>query len=126
MRCRLLIGITSAALLLAPHSYASDTASQCVPLKAVHDKIVDEHHGRWIDLTDIQRAFLAGVYALNPNTPPGLPLGDKAAVGRLDDHAIVFFIDGDKACSPMPIPEELFKMVGDIGAGVVTHEGQDN
>jgi hypothetical protein len=38
-----------------------------------------------------------------------LPYGDKAVLARLDKDAggLVFFIDGDKACTPMRAPPEL-------------------
>jgi hypothetical protein len=40
-----------------------------------------------------------GVYVLNPNTPPGLPFGDKAVLVQVDGKAdgLVLFIDGEMA-----------------------------
>jgi hypothetical protein len=68
--------------------------------------VVAAHHGRWIELSGDQWQFLRGIYAMNPQTPPGLPYGDRAVLARFDDFGsgIVFFIDGDKACTPMTAP----------------------
>jgi hypothetical protein len=82
--------------------------------------------GTWFVLTDIQRAFVAGVFVLNPNTAPGLPFGDGAALARVkgDKGGLIFFLDGDVACDPMPIPDELIEMLEEIGEGDIFHEGQ--
>ncbi len=41
---------------------------------------------------------------MNPITPPGLPYGDKAALATVEGHdggGVVFFLDGNRACTPM-------------------------
>jgi hypothetical protein len=65
--------------------------------------MVAEHHSRWVELSAEQWQFLRGVYATNPETPPGMPHGDHAVLARFDDmgSGFVFFIDGDRACTPM-------------------------
>jgi hypothetical protein len=35
---------------------------------------------------------------------------------------MVFFIDGDKACTPMPIPVELIAMMRDVATDTISHE----
>ena len=115
--------ISLAVLSFSSAARADDTPSRCIPLQAAHDNAVNEHHGRWIEVTDTQRAFLVGLYVLDPATPAGMPFGDKAAIAWFDDNGVAIFIDGDKACSPMAIPKQVLQMVTDIGAGVVTHEG---
>lgn len=122
------IGLAVVYAAIGPRLALADETptAQCVPVEHMRDSAEAETGGRWIELTDLQRAFLAGVYALNPNTPPGLPVGDKAALATLGDHSggVIFFLDGDRACSPMPAPEELLDMLRHIGAGDVTHAGQ--
>ena len=44
-------------------------------------------NGKWIELTPAQWQFLRGVYALNPETPAGLPYGDKAVLAQIDNGA---------------------------------------
>ena len=102
---------------------AEDSASRCVDV-AAPKAVVAAHHGRWIDLDAKQWQFLRGIYAMNPQTPPGLPYGDHAALARFDDEAggIVFFIDGDKACTPMVAPAELLSMIDDVAANTIKHE----
>lgn len=61
------------------------------------------NHGKRTELTLAQWQFLRGVYVLNPNTPPGLPFGDKAVLAQVDGKAdgLVLFIDGEMACTPL-------------------------
>jgi hypothetical protein len=35
----------------------------------------------------------------------------------------VFFIDGDKACTPMPVPQTLLGMMDDVATAKINHEG---
>lgn len=84
---------------------------------------VATHNGKWTILTNDQRLFLAGIYAMNPQTPPGLPFGDGAALIQTEgqDGGTVIFLDGDKACTPMPVPKELIEMLMNLSE--VRHEG---
>jgi hypothetical protein len=47
---------------------------------------IAERGGAWTALTPGRWQFLRGIYAMNPNTPAGLPYGDLRgqAPGRLD------------------------------------------
>ena len=58
-------------------------------------------------------------------TPPGLPYGDKAALVEIDGRSggMVFFIDGDKACTPMAVPDQLLAMMDDVATTKINHEG---
>jgi hypothetical protein len=116
------------ALIAVGAHGAEDSRPRCVKLSIPRMAIVERDGGRWIALTDTQRAFAAGVYVLNPNTPAGLPFGDKAALARIpgDGGGVIFFVDGDLACSPMPVPAALIEMLQHIGQGDVVHEGQSN
>ena len=86
---------------------------------------IEARNGKWIQLTPEQWEFLRGIYAMNPLTPPGLPYGDKAALAKVDgnDGGLVFFIDGDKACTPMPVPQTLLSMMDDVATAKINHEG---
>jgi hypothetical protein len=85
---------------------------------------VAEHGGAWTILTPGQWQFLRGIYAMNPNTPAGLPYGDSAALAQVEGNAdgLVFFIDDGRACSPMVIPRELVDVLHDIANGKIKHE----
>ena len=85
----------------------------------------EARHGKWIELTSEQWQFLRGIYAMNPLTPPGLPYGDKAALVKIDGNSggMVFFIDGDKACTPMAVPDQLLAMMDEVATAKINHEG---
>ncbi|MGA8583663.1 MAG: hypothetical protein WB715_07480 [Roseiarcus sp.] len=55
----------------------------------------------------------------------GLPYGDKAALAKLDGNSrsLIFFIDGDKACTPMPVPDTLLSMMDDVATARINREG---
>lgn len=77
---------------------SEDSSARCVNVSEPK-AVVAAHHGQWTELDVNQWQFLRGIYAMNPQTPPGLPYGDHAALARFDGRSdgIVFFIDGDKA-----------------------------
>ncbi|MGD1015125.1 MAG: hypothetical protein ABR863_01610 [Roseiarcus sp.] len=101
-----------------------DSASPCVDI-AVPKQAIQAHNGKWIELTGDQWQFLRGIYAMNPATPPGLPYGDKAALAKVegDSGGLVFFIDGDRACTPMPVPDALLGMMNDVATANIKHVG---
>jgi hypothetical protein len=102
----------------APSDLCSDIS---IPKNAVI-----AHGGKWTELTPDQWQFVRGVFVLNPNTPPGLPYGDKAVLAQMDgDGGIVFFIDGDRACTPMALPSALVTMIDAVGTATISHEGKD-
>jgi hypothetical protein len=105
---------------LAGDNYASHCVDASVPRG-----LIEARSGRWIELTPNQWQFLRGIYAMNPQTPPGLPYGDRAVLAQLagDEGGMVFFIDGDKACTPMQVPRELVAMMRDIAINTINHEG---
>ena len=114
----------AAALATLPQlAFAAETA-QCVDV-SVPKHAIEARNGKWIQLTPEQWEFLRGIYAMNPLTPPGLPYGDKAALAKVDgnDGGLIFFIDGDKACTPMPVPDTLLGMMDDVATAKISHEG---
>jgi hypothetical protein len=114
------------ALVVAPHgAFAQDSApSYCVDV-SVPRQAIEARNGRWIELTAEQWQFLRGIYATNPQTPPGLPYGDKAVLAQVDNSSggLVFFIDGDKACTPMRAPPQLLALMQEVATGNINHEG---
>ena len=116
----------AAALVALPHVClaADESVSACVDASAPKSAIM-ARHGRWIELTSAQWQFLRGVYVVNPNTPAGLPYGDKAVLAQVEGKpgGLVFFIDGEMACTPMEIPQALLAMVQDIETAPVNHVG---
>jgi len=98
-------------------------AARCTDV-SVPKSAIAAQNGKWIELTSEQWQFLRGVFAVNPNTPPGLPYGDKAVLAQLDGDpgGLVFFIDGDRACTPMAIPGVLVSMIRDVAAANIYHE----
>jgi hypothetical protein len=113
-------------LLVLPQTAfaASDAGSRCIAA-SVPKAAITARNGKWIQLTPEQWQFLRGIYAVNPNTPPGLPYGDKAVLAQVEGNTggLVFFIDGDKACTPMPIPQELLALMSEVATATINHEG---
>jgi hypothetical protein len=108
-------------------------ATPALAQEAVQSRCIDgsiprgwiaERNGRWIELTADQWQFLRGIYAMNPLTPAGLPHGDHAVLAQVEGEAggLIFFVDGDKACTPMPVPKELIDMLRDVATGAIGHE----
>ena len=113
-------------LTALPHVVqAAESAARCIDA-SVPRQAADANHSRWIELTTDQWQFLRGIYAMNPLTPPGLPFGDKAVLIKIEGGSggMVLFIDGDKACTPMTVPDELLSMMDDVATAKVIHEGR--
>ncbi len=93
--------------------------------------IADVKHakGVWTELTPAQWEFVRGIYTMNPLTPPGLPPGKSAAIFTMPGEAsgLIFFIDGKRACSPMPAPKALRQLIAQISKDVIPplEAGQD-
>lgn len=103
-------------------AFAEPHPHMCAPYADLKT-VVDGRHQTIINLTGEQFQFLRGVSSLDPDTPPGLPYGDKAAwVVRADGTARVIFIDGDKACDGFDLPKELVDMTVSVARGDINHE----
>jgi hypothetical protein len=101
------------AALAAPSQVAfadQNLASHCVDVSVPRNEVV-ARNGKWIELTPDQWQFLRGVYAMDSESAPELPYGDKAALAQIagNSDGLVFFIDGDKACTPMWAPPRTFE-----------------
>ena len=103
---------------------AAERAAHCVDASAPKHA-AEANHGKWIELTSDQWQFLRGIYAMNLLSSPGLPYGDRAALVKIDgvSGGMVFFIDGDKACTPMAVPDQLLAMMDDVATAKISHEG---
>jgi hypothetical protein len=100
----------------------NSATDQCVKVQ-LPKREIEKNGGQWIELTMNQLQFLRGIYVLNPTTPQGLPYGDRAVLARFNagSGGLIFFIDGEQACTPMLIPNELIDMLNTIRAGTVRH-----
>ena len=116
-----------------------DGGARCTDL-SVPKTAIESHNGKWVLLTRDQWQFLRGVYTLNPNTPPGMPYGDKAALAQVagDTGGLIFFLDAESrrfdaglgprslgmtglACTPMAVPKQLIDYLLDLDT--IPHEG---
>jgi hypothetical protein len=119
------LAFVGALTVLPQTALAGDNfTSRCVDI-AVPKQAIAARNGKWIELTPDQWQFLRGIYAMNPETPAGLPYGDKAVLAQVEGNSggLVFFIDGDKACTPMPVPDKLLSMIDDVATAKINHEG---
>ena len=123
LRIRIVSVLALSSSLMSATAMA-ENQSRCVDVSVPKDAIM-ARNGRWIELTPEQWQFMRGIYAMNPQTPAGLPYGDKAVLAQVegDSGGMILFIDGDKACTPMPVPRELLDMMFKIGSGDIAHEG---
>ena len=115
------------ALAGVASAHADEAPSLCIDM-AIPKSAVAGRGGRWIALTRDQWQFMRGIYVLNPATPAGLPYGDRAVLATAPGApggGTILFLDGDKACTPMPIPHALVEMMGDVAAGVFNHEAPE-
>jgi hypothetical protein len=118
------LALAGALTVLPQMVFAASDAVRCVDV-SVPKRAVEANNGKWIELTPEQWEFLRGIYAMNPLTPPGLPYGDKAVLAKVegDSGGLVFFIDGDRACTPMSVPDTLLSMMDDVATAKISHEG---
>jgi len=118
--------IFAAALLIAAApAFAEGNKISCIPINEAQ-KSASEHSGKWIELVPAQWEFLRGIYAINPRTPPGLPVGNKAVLVRFTAEAgVILFIDGKRACTPMDAPKALLDLLDAVAKDTIPHEGND-
>ena len=113
------------SILLAGNSLAlAEGERACRPLSEVRAESDAARH-QWIELSREQWYFIAGIYSLNPNTPAGLPFGNKAVLiteGDAPNMGIILFVDGPLACIPMPIPADILSELRNVGVKI-NHEG---
>lgn len=91
---------------------ASSAWAEC-PSSAPIKASVESNHGTWKELSQLQWNFLRGVSVIAPGTPSRLPYGDKAVLVQFpgSPKGLIFFIDGELACDPMPVPGEMVELL---------------
>ena len=104
-----------AMTLWAPAEEAPKPAGQCVDI-SVPKAGVESTGGRWIELTHDQFRFMQGVYVLDPITAAGLPVGNRGVLAQTpgDEGGLIFFLDGNRACSPMPVQKEILEFMREL------------
>jgi hypothetical protein len=106
--------------------FAAGSQTMCHPMASLQG-IVKDQGAVFKPLSPAQWQFIRGVYMMNPTTPPGLPYGNGATLLQFPASpgggGMIIFLDGDKACTPMPIPKELVDVLADVGKGKLNHEG---
>ena len=113
-------GLVALCLMVSGAAHAGNA---CVDVSVPKDAIA-AHNGRWIELTTEQWQFMRGIYAMHPATELGLPFGDKAALAQLtpDGGGMVFFIDGNRACTPLAVPPAVVAIIEDVASDTISHE----
>jgi hypothetical protein len=124
MKATCLVVLTALSAPPQISSAAQNLTDLCIDISVPRQEVI-ARHGKWIELTPDQWQFLRGIYAMNPETPPGLPFGDKAVLAQIDGRpaGLVFFVDGDKACTPMLAPPELLVLMQEVATGAINHQG---
>lgn len=86
---------------------------------------IQAKHGRWITVTTDQWEFLRGIYAGSPDTPPGLPPGDRAVLAQPagEEAGVIFFIEGQLACAPMTASAKFVQLLREVDTDNVVHVG---
>ena len=126
MLIKLSLAVVGALIVLPPNACAAEnSASRCVDVASLSKNAVIARNGKWIELTPEQWQFLRGVYAVNLETPLGLPYGDKAVLAQVnnDSGGLVFFIDDEKPCTPMRAPPSLLALMDQVATAKINHEG---
>jgi hypothetical protein len=124
MLTKLCLAIFGGLMILPLMANADSFTGVCVEA-SLPKQAITARNGKWTELTPEQWQFLRGVYVMNPQTPAGLPYGDKAVLAQVENYpdGLVFFIDGDKACTPMRAPPELLTLIEEVGTAKINHPG---
>jgi hypothetical protein len=106
-------------------SAAGRDTPHCMPIAKL--KADFDAKTRFTTLTPGQFHFVEGVYVGSPTTPEGLPPGDGAMLARHDGDkdGVIVWIRGSLACTPLPIPEKLIKLMGAIKTGALDDNGDE-
>ena len=120
MSSRRLLAVVSAVTPLPRIAFGAKFVDS-VDLAAVRAAITGDN-AKLIELRPDQWQFLRGVYAMNLETPPGLPFGDEAVLAHVDGESLVFFVDSDKACAPMHAPRGLLSLMDEFAVGDINSQ----
>lgn len=95
---------------------------QCVAIPTAEKHIIDSGGGPFIALTPEQLSFMRGISVVLPNTPEGIPPGEKAVMSKYPDgSAAVVFLDDDLACVPIRLKPAGVKALMQEGENYVLH-----
>jgi hypothetical protein len=124
MLTKLCLAVVGGLMVLPQMANADSFSGVCVEA-SLPKQVIAARNGKWTELTPEQWQFLRGVYVMNPQTPAGLPYGDKAVLAQVENYpdGLVFFIDGDQACTPMRAPPELLALIQEVGTAKINHPG---
>jgi hypothetical protein len=120
--------LSSAAIALGCYAmpvWAEDgLPPRCVDI-SIPKSAIAARDGKWVELTREQWEFTRGVFAMDPLTEPGLPVGSEAVLATVDDKGggLIFFVDGVSACQPMAVPREMIDLIEEIKKGTIHHDG---
>jgi hypothetical protein len=125
------IAIISALLGLNPEIRGTALAADktpsplCKPLAKLWADFDSKTH--FTALTPGQFHFVEGLYVGSPTTPKGLPPGDGGLLATHDGtkNGIIIWTRGLLACAPIPINEELIKLIANIKTGALDSEGEE-
>ena len=104
------------ARLLPPKIVAgAEFSNRSIDLARIR-AVINGQDSKPIEITPDQWQFLRGVYAMNPEAPPGLPRGDNAVIaqGDGDSSGLLLFVDRDKPSAPMHAPPELLSLMNRV------------
>jgi len=89
-------------------------APRCMPMEKL--KASFDGHTHFTPLSASQFHFVEGVYVGSPATPEGLPPGDGALLAQHDGDkdGVIIWTRGKLACAPLPIPEKLINLLGEV------------
>ena len=123
MSSRRFLLIVGAPALLRQIAVGPEFADRCVDLPTVRAATTGEKN-KLIELTSDQWQFLRGIYTMNPEAPAGLLDGDKAVLrlGDGDSTGLLFFVDRDKACTPMNASPALLSLMEQLAVGNTNHQ----
>jgi hypothetical protein len=124
MSSRRFLAVVGAVAPLPRIAFGAEFVNRCVDIAAVRAAITG-YNGKLIELTPDQWQFLRGIYAMNLETPPGLPCDAEAVLAHVDGEpdCLVFFVDSDKACTPTHAPRGLLSLMDRFGAAGINHQG---
>jgi hypothetical protein len=110
------LGLAVGLAVLPQMVHASESAARCVDASVPRAR--RRIAPRQMDRIDVRAVAVPSRHLCDESA-------DKAALVKIDGSSggMVFFIDGDKACTPMEVPDQLLAMSGDVATAKISHDG---
>jgi hypothetical protein len=107
--------VIGARLLPPKIAVGAEFSNRSIDLASIR-AVINGQDSKPIEITQDQWQFLRGVYAMNPEAPPGLPYGDDAVLvqGGGDSSGLLLFVDSDKSSAPMHAPPSLLSLIDQV------------